>query len=212
LTRAFLIAGALLTAALTFTPREGNALPRGYSGADLMINCANATLCELYLRALVDAYDTLLVWSNVRSRICAPTPQDPGTVWRAVSAQLTARPDRLPSSAGSLVLDQLHLLYRCAAAPAPSAPLFAPRDGVDLATQCTKLALCEPILFAVLDAHQALVDWRAINVRYVCLPENSTLAEWRLGLLKYLGEHLPQLPVHTSSSLVLTALAQRYPC
>jgi hypothetical protein len=49
-------------------------------------------------------------------------------------------------------------------------------------------------------------------VRYVCLPENSTLAEWRLGLLKYLGEHLPQLPVHTSSSLVLTALAQRYPC
>lgn len=210
--RAFLFAAALLAAAAIFAPRDSAALPRGYSGADLLQNCSNATLCELYLRALVDAYDTLHVWSNVRPRVCAVQPQDPAAVWRTVANTLSARPDRLPASAGSLTLDALQVAYRCGTGIAPTTSLFVPRDGVDLATQCTNFALCEPILFAVLDAHQTLVDWQSIPRKFVCLPEASTLAEWRLNLLKYLGEHLGQLQVHTSASLVLTAMAQKYPC
>ena len=211
--RVFLLAAALLVAAATFAPRDSAALPRGYSGTDLLQNCANATLCELYLRALVDAYDTLLIWTKVPSRVCVAQPQDPAVVWRTVANALNARPDRLPASAGSLAIDAMQVAYRCGTGPAPTtSPLFAPRDGVDLATQCTNFALCEPILFAVLDAHQTLVDWQRIPTKFVCLPEASTLAEWRLNVLKYLGEHLDQLPVHTSASLVLTAMAQKYPC
>ncbi len=210
--RAFLFAAALMAAAVTFAPRDSAALPRGYSGADLLRNCANATLCELYLRSLVDAYDTLLIWTSVRSRVCVAQPQDPVVVWRTIATTLNARPDRLPASAGSLTIDAIQVAYRCGTVAAPTTSLFAPRDGVDLATQCTNFALCEPILFAVLDAHQTLVDWQVIPGKFVCLPEASTLAEWRLNLLKYLGEHLDQLPIHTSASLVLTAMAQKYPC
>jgi hypothetical protein len=212
--RAFLLVAALIAAALTIAPRDAAALPRGYSGNDLLQNCANTTLCELYLRSLVDAYDTLLIWSNARSRICVAQPQDPAVVWRAISTTLAARPDRLPASAGSLALDAIQVAYRCptGGAAVANSSLFAPRDGVDLATQCTNFALCEPILFAVLDAHQTLVDWQVIPRRFVCLPDSSTLAEWRLDVLKYLGAHLDQLPIHTSASLVLTAMAQRHPC
>jgi len=210
--RAFVFGAAMLAAAVATSPRDSAALPRGYSGADLLQNCSDATLCELYLRALVDAYDTLMVWGNARSRICTPRPQEPAVLWQAVSATLSARPERLSASAGSLIIDALQVNFRCAAAAAPTATLFAPRDGVDLATQCTNSTNCEPVLYAVLDAHQTLVDWQTIRRPFVCLPENSTLAEWRLAVLRYLGEHLDQLAVHTSASLVLTAMAQRYPC
>ena len=205
------VAAAIL--ALVIATPPANALPRGYTGADLIQNCSlDAAVCDVYLRALLDGHDTLLVWTQSASRICPPRSLDAGELWQLVSARLMARPERLGASAGSLVLDALQVAYRCQIAPVAAVPvLTAPQSGVDLASRCTNSATCEPALIGVLDAHQTLVDWDRIPRRYACLPDASTLAEWRLVVLKYLGGHLDQLN-YSAGSLTLLAMTEAYPC
>lgn len=192
---------------------SAQALPRGYSGADMIENCGvDAVVCDVYLRSLLDAHDTLLVWSKSPSRICPPRSMEPAELWQTVSARLRARPDRLGASAGSLVLDALQVSYPCTAATAVALPAVAtPQSGVDLATRCTNAPACEPALIGALDAHQTLVDWQRIPKPFVCLPEDSTMAQWRLAVLRYLGAHLDQLNF-SAGSLTLLAVAESYPC
>ena len=144
------------------------ALPRGYSGNDLLQNCATEVIvCETYLRSLLDAHDTLLVWSQNPSRICPPRSMEPTELWRTLRAQLAARPERLGASAGSLVLDALQVAYPCPVGAAAALPAVTTQTGVDLANRCTTAAGCEPALLGALDAHQTLVDWQRIPKPYV---------------------------------------------
>jgi hypothetical protein len=204
------VAAALL--ALVVATPPANALPRGYTGSDLIQNCSlDAVVCDVYLRTLLDGHDTLLVWTQSASRICPPRSFEPSELWQMVSARMLARPERLGASAGSLVLDALQVAYRCPSGPVAAVPVLAPQNGVDLAGRCTNRAPCEPALIGALDAHQTLVDWERIPRPYTCLPEASTLADWRLVLLKYLGAHLDQLN-YSAASLTLLAMTEAYPC
>ena len=202
----------VLLAMLVAVP-PAQALPRGYSGADMIQNCSlDAVVCEVYMRSLLDAHDTVLVWSQSPSRICPPRSMEPAELWRTVSARMLARPERLGASAGSLVLDALQVSYPCSGATATAIPAVAtPQSGVDLATRCTNAPACEPALLGTFDAHQTLVDWQRIPKPFLCLPDDSTLAQWRLVVLRYLGAHLDQLNF-SASSLTLLAAAEAYPC
>lgn len=203
---------AALGVCWTFAVPPAAALPRGYSGADILNNCADAALCEAFLLALLDSHDALIAWTRTPSRICPAASATPAALWQPVRARLQLRPELLGASAGSLVLDVLQVDNRCPANAAPARPLFdAAWTGTDLVYLCWNPVLCDAFVFGALDAHQTLVDWQRIPTQYVCLPEDIAVAQMRVGMLTYLGEHTEQLG-YTAGSLVLLAMAQRYPC
>lgn len=189
-----------------------HALPRGYTGTDLLQNCATDTaVCDIYLLSLVDAHDAVLAWSQSPSRICPPRSMEPAELWAALRTRLLTRPERLGASAGSLVLDALQVTYPCAGRTTAAMPTIAPQSGVELAERCTNAATCEPALVGALDAHQTLVDWQRIPKPYLCLANDSTIAQWRVALLRYLQAHLDQLGF-SAGSLTLLAMAESHPC
>lgn len=204
---------AILTLlAIWMMASPAQALPQGYSGADLLQNCsADASVCDFYLQGLLDAHDTLMVWAQGTSRICSPRSMEPRELWQVVAPRLQARPDRLAASAGSLVLDALRVAYHCAGTAAPAPALAKPYSGVDLANLCATPVSCEALIVGALDAHQTLVDWGRIPKAYTCLPAASNIDEWRLTVLRYLGAHLDSANF-SAGSLILLGSAEAYRC
>lgn len=205
---AFLAVGFSLAAMTTPEPAEARQV---YSGQDLILNCKDPVICDVFLAALLDSQSTLVGWYQVPATVCPPVDLGMNLIWGLVRAHYDRNEGELAKSAGSLALIALESAVPCGEAVSPAEavmPRF--RTGIDLVVTCANPLVCEAFLIGVMDGHQTLVDWNRIRP-LVCLPEEIANSDLMLATLNYLEAHGDQLN-YSAASLVLLALSEAYGC
>lgn len=191
-----------------------------FSGADLVVNCENAEVCDAFLAAVFDSYAALVSWNRVAPSFCAPAaPLE--ALWPVLLPELRASPALGGVAGASLVLETVERLYPCSAgASAFAAPIT--RSATEMGLRCQNLAACRAMVMGVLDTHRTLVD-RAMVPAVYCLPEigggepdgadphAEQTDELTVAVLTFMASRPDQL-AYSGGSVVLVALAERYPC
>ena len=182
-----------------------------YSGTDLIINCKDPVICDVFLLALLDTQLSLSGWYRLEATYCPPVNLGMILTWGVVRAYFDRNEDLLGDSAGSLAISALEEAMPCSGTVKPEAALM-PRffTGIDLIVACANPLVCEAFLIGVMDAHQTHSDWGRIQP-LVCLGEEIENTELMAATLAYLETHEDQLGF-TAGSLVLLALAETYAC
>ena len=190
------------------------------SGADLVVNCEILEVCDAFLAGVFDAYAALVSWHTVAPSFCAPAATTE-TLWPVLRPEFVASPAAPGIAGASLVIETLERLYPCASGVNAFTPPIT-RSGQEMVLRCQDLIVCRAMVTAVLDTHRTLVDRATLPAVY-CLPEAPDAAERGLeqhdeesynlttSVLTFMASRPEQL-VFTGGSVVLVALAERYPC
>ena len=191
-----------------------------YSGADLIINCESLDVCDAFLAGVFDAYAALVSWNTVAPSFCTPTATAE-TLWPVLRPELAASPAVAGVAGASIVIETLKRLYPCAAGVAAFSPPVT-HSATEMALRCQYLPVCRAMVMGVLDTHRTLVDRATVPPVY-CLPAvvGAEMAgpeqhaeqtdEFTLTVLTFIASRPEQL-AYTGGSVVLVALAERYPC
>ncbi len=203
--------GAAIFGFATLTAAPPAEARQVFSGQDLILNCKDPVICDVFLEAVLDSQASLVGWYQVPPTVCPPIDLGMNLIWGLVRAHYDRNEDQLANSAGSLALIALERALPCGEGVSPAQAVM-PRflTGIDLVVICANPIVCEAFIIGVLDGHKTLVDWERIRP-LVCMADTVTNADLMVKTSNYLQAHGDQLQ-YSAASLVLLALSEVYGC